>query len=126
MDVAVDGAGNVYIAEPTDIRAVTSDGIIAPIPGSTGPANDPFDRDQQRGAGWGGQYLCGRHYFANQKTKPRRERLRILAGPHGSQISILPSEPATAVRNSAVRREWRWITRGTCWLRIREVPGSGW
>ena len=36
-DVAVDSAGNIYIAEATDIRVVSRDGIIAPIPGSRDP-----------------------------------------------------------------------------------------
>ena len=42
MDVAVDGAGNIYIAEMNIPQVVSPAGIIRSVPGSPGPASDPF------------------------------------------------------------------------------------
>ena len=97
-DVAVDGAGNIYIAEATDIRVISPDGIIEPIVGSTGPANDPFI-----GINTVALDGSGNVYVADATSRIREispaGATTIIAGPRGV-LEVLSNMAATTAQFS--------------------------
>jgi uncharacterized protein (TIGR03437 family) len=97
-DVAVDNAGNIYIAEATDIRVVSPDGIIAPIPGSTGPANDPFFGINTVALDGSGNFYVADATSRIRKISPSGA-ITIVAGPRGA-ITFSANEPATSAQFS--------------------------
>lgn len=98
QDVAFDSAGNLYIAEATDIRVVSPAGVIDAFPGSTGPADDPF-------LGINGVTVdgSGNVYVADTTSRIRKIApagvITVVAGPRGF-VSYPPDEPATGAEFS--------------------------
>ena len=94
-DVAVDGAGNIYIAEPYDIRVVSPQGIIAPIPGSTGPTNDRLVGVSSVAVDGSGNVYVADVTSRIRKITPAGAITTLIAGPRGA-ITISPTQPATS------------------------------
>jgi sugar lactone lactonase YvrE len=98
-DVALDKAGNIYIAETTRALVISPGGIINSVPGAAGPANDPF-----LGINSVTVDTSGNIYVADTTSRIRKitpaGTVSIVAGPSGV-VNYPANEPATGATFSA-------------------------
>ena len=130
--VAVDGQGNVYIADGNDdrVRKVSPAGTITTFAGTghTGFSGDggPATSAQLSSPygvavdGKGNVYIADRQNIRVRKVSPGGTITTFAGG--GAAL------PATAARRPrrrcATRTGWRWTGRGTSTSPIREPPGA--
>ena len=128
--VAVDGAGNVYVADTGNntIRKITPAGVVTTLAGTAGQSGSAdgtgsaarFNYPGRRG-GRRGQRLRGRPDNDTIRKVTPAGVVTTLAGTAGQ--SAAPMAPA-APPGSTIRKVWRWTARATSTWRIPSTTRS--
>jgi len=124
MGVAVDSAGNVYVADSSNytIRKVTPGGVVTTLAGLAG------NRGSADGTGSDARFYCpwgvavdsaGNVYVADSLNHTIRKVtpsgvVTTLAGAAGPKATAAVSTAQAAPRASATQPPWRWTARATC------------